>query len=101
MPKSMPGAARGAAASLGGEPGLVTCQVLPPDFPGYDPYCPDTLPGGGRGEWTTPDISQAQRLVRKSGTKGTPVTADAETSPGPRTCPSMRRLSLRGTEGSR
>jgi peptide/nickel transport system substrate-binding protein len=51
----------------------VTCQVLPPDFPGYDPYCPCTLPGGGRGEWTAPDFREAERLVRASGTKGARV----------------------------
>lgn len=54
-------------------PGRTTCQVLPPDFPGYDPYCPYTLPGGERGEWTAPDVAQALELVEQSGTKGARV----------------------------
>jgi YVTN family beta-propeller protein len=54
-------------------PGRTTCQVLPPDFPGYEPYCPYTLPGGERGEWTAPDVSQAEELLEQSGTKGARV----------------------------
>ena len=53
-----------------------TCQQLPPNFPGYKPYCPYTLnPGpGGEGSWTGPDMDEAQRLVRHSGTAGSRVT---------------------------
>ncbi len=54
--------------------GQVTCQALPPDFPGHDPYCPYTLDGGRPGEWTAPDVAEAQRLVQASGTRGARVT---------------------------
>ena len=52
-----------------------TCQQLPPNFPGYDLYCPYTSnPGpGGEGPWTGPDMEEAQRLVRRSGTAGSRV----------------------------
>jgi peptide/nickel transport system substrate-binding protein len=48
-----------------------TCQVLPPDYPGYAPYCPWTL--GGKAPWTAPDISRASQLVEQSGMAGTRV----------------------------
>jgi peptide/nickel transport system substrate-binding protein len=53
-----------------------TCQQLPPNFPGYEPYCPYTLdPGpGGEGSWSGPDMQKALRLVRHSGTAGSRVT---------------------------
>ena len=45
-----------------------TCQVLPPAFPGYAPYCPWTL--GGEAPWSAPDLARAAQLVEESGTKG-------------------------------
>ena len=59
---------------FGGQ-GLPTCQQIPPNFPGYEPYCPYTAnpaPNGG-GSWTGPDLERAQRLVRRSGTSGMPI----------------------------
>jgi peptide/nickel transport system substrate-binding protein len=52
-----------------------TCQQLPPNFPGYEPYCPYTSnPGpGGDGSWTGSDMEEAERLVRRSGTTGSRV----------------------------
>jgi peptide/nickel transport system substrate-binding protein len=51
-----------------------TCQILPPNFPGYQPYCPYTLhPGSGR-SWSAPDLARARRLVTRSGTRGRRVT---------------------------
>jgi YVTN family beta-propeller protein len=52
-----------------------TCQQLPPNFPGYQPYCPYTLnPGpGGKGSWSGPNMRKALGLVRRSGTAGTRV----------------------------
>ena len=49
-----------------------TCQQLPPNFPGHEPYCPYTLDPGpeGEGSWTAPDLEEAQRIVRRSGTAG-------------------------------
>jgi peptide/nickel transport system substrate-binding protein len=50
-----------------------TCQLLPADFPGYQPYCPYTTPPRG-GAWHGPDLATARRLARESGTTSTPVT---------------------------
>lgn len=52
----------------------LTCQTLPPNFPGYEPYCPYTTDPGPGGQWTGPDLETARRLVRRSGTAGTHVT---------------------------
>jgi peptide/nickel transport system substrate-binding protein len=51
---------------------LPTCQTLPPNFPGYEPYCPYTMDLGpeGEGSWTAPDLEGAQELVNRSGTAG-------------------------------
>jgi len=53
--------------------GAISCQVLPPDFPSYEPYCPYTL-DAGNGIWTAPDLHKAQVLMAQSGMKGTRVT---------------------------
>ena len=49
---------------------LPTCQQLPPNFPGYEPYCPYTMNPGpdGTGSWTAPNMKEAQRIVDRSGT---------------------------------
>jgi peptide/nickel transport system substrate-binding protein len=51
---------------------LPTCQTLPPNFPGYEPYCPYTMDPGpeGEGSWTAPDLEGARELVKRSGTAG-------------------------------
>ena len=49
---------------------LPTCQQLPPNFPGYEPYCPYTMDPGPEGSWTAPDFEEAKRLVGLSGTAG-------------------------------
>jgi peptide/nickel transport system substrate-binding protein len=57
-----------------------TCQILPPDFPGYVPHCPFgqrpsvTSPAGG------PDLATARRLVESSGTEGDRVQVRAPQS---------------------
>jgi ABC-type transport system substrate-binding protein/class 3 adenylate cyclase/streptogramin lyase len=57
-----------------------TCQQLPPNFPGYEPYCPFTSnPGpGGKGLWSAPaiDIKEARAIVRRSGTAGMHIAFD-------------------------
>jgi ABC-type transport system substrate-binding protein/DNA-binding SARP family transcriptional activator/outer membrane protein assembly factor BamB len=63
-------ASRASAVFVGAEP---ACQILPPDFPGYQPYCPYTLHPGAR-RWSAPDLSRARRLVAASGTRGMAVT---------------------------
>jgi peptide/nickel transport system substrate-binding protein len=65
---------RGKLVRLGGgqSTGRPTCQVLPPNFPGYRPYCPYTLEPSRSG-WTAPDLAKARSLVRASGTRGAAV----------------------------
>ena len=57
-----------------------TCQQLPPNFPGYEPYCPfSSNPGpGGKGTWSAPGagIEDARAIVRSSGTAGMSVVFD-------------------------
>ena len=50
-----------------------TCQMIPPDFPGHQGYCPYTT-GAGDGSWHGPDMEKARRLVKESGTTNIPVT---------------------------
>ncbi len=64
---------RGGAAALLGE-GPVTCQILPPNYPGYRPYCPYTVDGGDGVEWAARDLTRARRLVDASGSSGAKVT---------------------------
>ena len=61
-------------ATVAEEP-VVTCQILPPNAPGYAPYCPFTRPGTEvTGQWVGPDPSLARRLVKRSGTAGAEVS---------------------------
>jgi peptide/nickel transport system substrate-binding protein len=55
-------------------PAQVTCQYVPPNFPGYRPYCPYTLNPDPAGAWTAPDRAAATRLIDQSGTRGMRVT---------------------------
>ena len=57
-----------------------TCQVLPPNFPGYEPYCPYTK-NPGSGKWTAPDMNKAKQLIEQSGTKGASVKVTTTTTP--------------------
>jgi peptide/nickel transport system substrate-binding protein len=52
----------------------LSCQTLPPNFPGYEPYCPYSIDPGPGGQWTGPNMKEAQRLVQRSGTAGMHVT---------------------------
>jgi YVTN family beta-propeller protein len=51
----------------------ITCQLLPPGWPGYQPYCPYTRNPDEGGRWSAPDLTTAQRLVDASGTRGAEV----------------------------
>jgi YVTN family beta-propeller protein len=51
-----------------------SCQILPPDFPGYRRYCPYTAGSTTDGVWTAPDLPKARALVARSGTRGMKVT---------------------------
>src|SRR4051794_13962048 len=65
---------RKAMVNLFGGPALASpvCQILPPGFPGHEPYCPFTKNPGAK--WTAPDMGKAKKLVEESGTKGQKVT---------------------------
>ena len=67
---------RAAATNAWGGPSVAqpTCQILPPNFPGYRPYCPYTAGSTKRGTWTAPDLAKAKALVARSGTRGMKVT---------------------------
>jgi YVTN family beta-propeller protein len=67
---------RAAATNAWGGPRVaqVTCQFLPPNFPGYRPYCPYTAGTTKSGTWTAPDLARAKALVARSGTRGMKVT---------------------------
>ena len=65
---------RNAAVKLFGGNALAqpACQILPPGFPGYEPYCPYTKNPGAK--WSAPDLAKAKQLVKESGTAGQKVT---------------------------
>src|SRR3954453_17710999 len=65
---------RKAMVNLFGGPALASpvCQILPPGFPGHEPYCPFTKDPGTK--WTAPDMAEAKQLMQQSGTIGQEVT---------------------------
>jgi YVTN family beta-propeller protein len=67
---------RAVATNAWGGPNVAqpTCQILPPNFPDYSPYCPYTAGSTTRGAWTAPDLTKAKTLVARSGTRGMKVT---------------------------
>lgn len=71
---------RNAVIGLFGGEALATpgCQILPPDFPGHEDYCPYTVDPEA-GTWSAPDLEKAQQLVDESGTKGAAVEVIAST----------------------
>jgi peptide/nickel transport system substrate-binding protein len=54
----------------GNELAAPACQLLPPNFPGYQRYCPYTVRPTEGGAWTAPDLERARKLVAESGTAG-------------------------------
>jgi peptide/nickel transport system substrate-binding protein len=68
---------RNATVKIFGGPKLATpsCQVLPPGFPGHQPYCPYTKNPGTK--WSAPDLAKARQLVKASGTSGQKVAVVA------------------------
>jgi len=50
-----------------------TCQILPPNFPGYRPYCPFTIQAA-TGMWTAPNLALAKQLALHSRSYGAKVT---------------------------
>ncbi|MEO8424880.1 MAG: ABC transporter substrate-binding protein [Actinomycetota bacterium] len=59
-----------------------TCQILPPNFQGYEPFCPYSLEPGS-GVWSAPDLGRAHALIDASQAAGMHVTVwGAEWTPG-------------------
>jgi YVTN family beta-propeller protein len=60
-----------------------TCQILPPVFSGYRPYCPYTRNPNPAGTWTAPDLTKARALIKASRTTGmrVEVVAHKEINP--------------------
>jgi ABC-type transport system substrate-binding protein/class 3 adenylate cyclase len=66
-------AALGQASEDNFDQGRPTCQMLPPTFPGYVPYCLYTVDPTSSQRWLAPDLVKAQALVHQSGTFGDKV----------------------------
>jgi peptide/nickel transport system substrate-binding protein len=58
------------AAIFGGS-GSSTCQILTPNFPAYEPYCPFTLDPGPT--WNGPDLERGRDLIEEAGAVGVAV----------------------------
>lgn len=71
---------RNALVGLFGGPVLAApvCQILPPGFPGHQPFCDYTKDPGEK--WSAPDMDKAKQLVVESGTAGQEVTVISEDS---------------------
>ena len=69
---------RTAMVNLFGGPVIAApvCQVLPPGFPGHQPFCLYTKNPGEK--WSAPDMEKAKQLVAESGTVGQEVTIISE-----------------------
>ncbi len=67
---------RTAYVKIAGGPSLAVpaCQILPPNFPSYVPYCPYTT--GAQTVWSGPNLAKAKQLVQASGTAGMKVVVD-------------------------
>jgi peptide/nickel transport system substrate-binding protein len=67
---------RSAYVKIAGGPSLAVpaCQILPPNFPSYVPYCPYTT--GAHTAWPGPNVAKARQLVKQSGTAGMKVVVD-------------------------
>jgi peptide/nickel transport system substrate-binding protein len=50
-----------------------TCQILPPNFQGYAPFCPYTLEPES-GVWSAPDLERARALIEEADAAGERVT---------------------------
>ena len=53
-----------------------TCQILPPGFPGYSPFC--AFQKGSSSNYQGPDLAKARELVKQSGTAGMAVAVVAQ-----------------------
>jgi YVTN family beta-propeller protein len=80
-----------------------TCQILPPQLPGYRRYCPYTRDPRPDGRWHGPDLPRARRLVAASGTYGMKVAVWDTAGPqfalneGNATVAALKRLGYRAS----
>jgi peptide/nickel transport system substrate-binding protein len=68
-------------ADLLGSSERPTCQILPPNFQGYQPFCPYTLEPES-GVWSAPDLDRARTLIQEAGVAGEPVTVSVTDEEG-------------------
>jgi peptide/nickel transport system substrate-binding protein len=59
----------------------LTCQLLPPNIQGYEPFCPYTLEPGND-VWSAPDRDRARALIEEAGAVGDEVTVWVTDDPG-------------------
>jgi ABC-type transport system substrate-binding protein/class 3 adenylate cyclase/sugar lactone lactonase YvrE len=58
---------------LGGPTGnRSTCQIIPPNFHGYEPFCPYTVDPDD-GVWSAPDLERGRALIKEAGAVGKEV----------------------------
>ncbi len=90
-------------AAYGGElQARITCQVVPPSFAGYVPYCPYTVDPSSDGVWRGPDLATARSLIDAAGVRGETVTVYGLDLPGHREVAQyfaalLRQLGFRAT----
>jgi peptide/nickel transport system substrate-binding protein len=58
-----------------------TCQILPPNLQGYEPFCPYTLEPDS-GVWSAPDLDRARALIQDADAIGDKVTVWVPDDPG-------------------
>jgi ABC-type transport system substrate-binding protein/class 3 adenylate cyclase len=77
---------RSAIVRFWGGPDLArpTCQLLPPGFPSYRPYCPYTARAGSSGLWSAPDLARARQLVAAANATGARVTVGVQADDPPK-----------------
>jgi peptide/nickel transport system substrate-binding protein len=68
---------RTAYVKIAGGPSLAVpaCQILPPNFPSYTPYCPYTA--GSQTVWSAPNLTKAKQLVQQSGTANDKIVVNS------------------------
>jgi peptide/nickel transport system substrate-binding protein len=59
----------------------MTCQILPPNLQGYEPFCPYTLQPES-GEWSGPDLDRGRGLIEDAEAIGDKLTALVLVDPG-------------------
>jgi peptide/nickel transport system substrate-binding protein len=70
-----------------------TCQILPPNFHGYEPFCPYTLDPDA-GVWSAPDPDRAQALIEDAHAIGEKVTVWVNDDPGVGPVPPGARVEI-------